>query len=72
MIPDEIGAREREAQRRPRSEIVAREDPALSGDLDQRCAGRIARTALVRSAPSLAPSTRTRASRQPPPSATST
>src|SRR5262249_47792068 len=66
--PDQIGAREREPQSRPRVEILARERPTPIGDPrpgtpDTAVPARIARILRVRSAPSFARSTRTRARR---------
>ena len=62
--PDQIGARERQAQGRPRVEIVAREEPGLVGNREQRARRPgVARIVRVRSAPSLAPSTCTSARR---------
>ena len=49
---DEIGAREREAERGPRREVVAREQPRLAVDgMHRRARPGSTRTARVRSAP---------------------
>ena len=63
---DEIGARERQAERGPRGEVVAREEPALVGDRAGRGPGRDRREPRASGpspAASSAPRRPTRASR---------